>query len=117
MLWLVIHSALLATCLAAQPHFSQGDDFPTLGSYTSVPTPAPVVGILTQPTPRMGNGTEQLYIAASYVKYVEAGGARAVPVFSDRSEEELTLIFSKLNGLLVPGNALTAKYKTGSRCP
>lgn len=103
MLWLVLQSALLATvCSAAQPHFSAGDDFPTLGSYASVATPAPVVGVLTQPTPPI-NGTANLYIAASYVKYAEAGGARVVPVFSDRSREELTSLFSKLNGLLVPG--------------
>ena len=31
MLWLVLQNALLATlCSAAQPHFSEGDDFPNL---------------------------------------------------------------------------------------
>jgi hypothetical protein len=107
MLWLVIISLVVASCSAAQPHFSEGEDFPTVGSYYSVPTPAPVIGVLTQPWKAGKDSEELLYIAASYVKYVEAGGARAVPVFSDRSAKELTSIFSKLNGLLVPGVVLT----------
>ena len=40
----------------------------------------PIIGILTQPSPselmQFGNS----YIPASYVKYVESGGARVVPV-------------------------------------
>lgn len=103
MLWRVLQSALLATlCSAAQPHFSEGDNFPDLGSYSSVPTPAPVVGVLSQPTPPV-NGTQHLYIAASYVKLAESAGARVVPVFSDSSPEDLKSLFSKLNGLIVPG--------------
>jgi Peptidase C26 len=106
MRWLLIQSTLLTIlCSAARPQFSKDDDLTTPDSYLDVPTPAPVIGVLTQPLHR--EGVEMLYIAASYVKWVEAGGAQVVPVFSDRSEEELTLIFSKLNGLLVPG-VLTA---------
>lgn len=105
MLQLALHVVLVATlCSAAQPHFSTGDDFPTLASYLSVPAPAPIIGILAQPTPqaREGNGSQR-YLAASYVKYVESGGARAVPVFTDRPEKELRKLFTQLNGLLVPG--------------
>lgn len=103
MLWLVFHITLLAFCSAALPHFSERDDFPNLGSYFNVPTPAPVVGVLTQPTNRMEDGKQRLYVPASYIKYVEVGGARAVPIFPDRSIDELKSIFPKLNGLLVPG--------------
>jgi len=58
----------------------------------------PIIGILTQPS---GNGEQ--YIAASYVKYIESGGGRVVPVFYTSTEEELDSIFSQINGLLFPG--------------
>jgi hypothetical protein len=48
----------------------------------------PLVGILSQsgtPAPR-----GQTYIAASYVKFVEAAGARAVPIMQDMSRDEVT---------------------------
>uniref|UniRef100_A0A8D2ZI73 folate gamma-glutamyl hydrolase n=2 Tax=Scophthalmus maximus TaxID=52904 RepID=A0A8D2ZI73_SCOMX len=43
------------------------------------------------------------YIAASYVKYLEAAGARVVPIRINRTEEEYTEIFFSINGLLLPG--------------
>lgn len=50
----------------------------------------PVIGIVTQDNesnwPPRGN---QTYIAASYVKYVEAGGARVVPIFYSRGDAYL----------------------------
>eukprot|EP00730_Choanoeca_flexa_P013843 TRINITY_DN5784_c0_g1_i2.p1 TRINITY_DN5784_c0_g1~~TRINITY_DN5784_c0_g1_i2.p1 ORF type:complete len:307 (+),score=84.73 TRINITY_DN5784_c0_g1_i2:1-921(+) len=55
----------------------------------------PVIGILTQSSPS--------YIAASYVKYLESAGARVVPVFHTSTESELKSLFSKLNGILIPG--------------
>jgi gamma-glutamyl hydrolase len=87
--------------VAAGAQFSESVEFPQLSSYYDVPTAAPVVGVLSQPVEY--DGKLYTYLAASYVKYAEAGGARVVPVFSDRSQEELRTIFSKLNGLIVPG--------------
>lgn len=50
---------------------------------------APVVGILTQETywSRFRNTTplHSTYIAASYVKAVEASGGRVIPVFTNRT--------------------------------
>jgi len=44
----------------------------------------PVIGIVSHPgdgaSGRLSNATGANYIAASYVKFVEAGGARAVPL-------------------------------------
>ena len=40
----------------------------------------PIVGVLTQPTDGDMSAYGSSYIAASYVKYLEGGGARVVPV-------------------------------------
>jgi gamma-glutamyl hydrolase len=61
----------------------------------------PVIGILAQPgdpAPR-----NKSYIAASYVKWVEAAGARVVPILPDMSEGEVRARFRAVNGLLLPG--------------
>ena len=64
----------------------------------------PIIGILTQPVGTERNTTgEGAYIAASYVKFVEMSGARAVPVFHFDSKENLTKTFQSVNGLLFPG--------------
>ena len=60
----------------------------------------PLVGILTQPT---SSDDPTPYIAASYVKFVEMGGARAVPVFHNGSSGDLAAQFSSINGLILPG--------------
>lgn len=47
----------------------------------------PLIGILTQrDDPARGKDS---YIAASYVKFVESAGARAVPIFCDMPKEEV----------------------------
>eukprot|EP01095_Lingulamoeba_sp_RSL-Kostka_P017427 TRINITY_DN9030_c0_g1_i1.p1 TRINITY_DN9030_c0_g1~~TRINITY_DN9030_c0_g1_i1.p1 ORF type:complete len:315 (+),score=108.40 TRINITY_DN9030_c0_g1_i1:57-1001(+) len=78
----------------------------------------PIIGILTQESPpdltQFGNS----YIPASYVKYVESGGARVVPVHYNSSTEELTDVFGKINGILYPGGDAntdpgTPLYKAG----
>lgn len=61
-------------------------------------TDRPVVGILTQP-----NGFGGEYIAASYVKFAEASGARVVPIRYWWSEKELQTVFAGINGVLLPG--------------
>merc|ERR1712236_93029 len=72
----------------------------------------PIIGILSQ---RIDDSLDQIlpenhnyttYIAASYVKWVEAAGARAVPVVvtSQQSNmEDYQQIFSGVNGILIPG--------------
>ena len=46
---------------------------------------------------------EGAYIAASYVKFVEMAGARAVPVFHNGTEAYLNDTFYSINGLVMPG--------------
>ncbi|CAI2372949.1 unnamed protein product [Moneuplotes crassus] len=70
---------------------------------------SPVVGILTQPC----NETSD-YIASAYVKFVEASGARAVPIIWRYSDEEILNLVSKLNGVLLPGGFTPFRNEDGS---
>merc|ERR1719288_616609 len=65
----------------------------------------PIIGVLAQECqpyfPESICNTS--YIAASYVKFVESGGARVVPVMINQPEEYYRTIFKSTNGLLIPG--------------
>ncbi|KAL1205707.1 Gamma-glutamyl hydrolase 2 [Cardamine amara subsp. amara] len=80
-------------------------------SVCSVPNPnlnyKPVIGILSHPgdgaSGRLNNDTNASYIAASYLKLAEAGGARVIPLIYNEPEE---LLFKKLrlvNGVIFTG--------------
>lgn len=62
--------------------------------------PRPIVGIVSQP---LGKHTNRSYIAASYVKWIEASGARVAPLIFDRSPQELRANFEAINGIVLPG--------------
>jgi len=79
-------------------------------------TNRPIIGILSQEIhesldqilPENHNYTT--YIAASYVKWVEAAGARAVPVVVTSQQSNMEYyqqIFSGVNGILIPGGAVS----------
>lgn len=70
-----------------------------LPSVLAAPSASPVFGILTQP---IHNSSDTL-IAASYVKWLEAGGARSIPIPYDASNELVEDIFSQIDGILFPG--------------
>jgi len=60
----------------------------------------PIIGILTQEfKERPGTG----YIPASYVKFLEGGGARVVPIKINQTDEYYTTVFASINGVLFPG--------------
>jgi gamma-glutamyl hydrolase len=69
----------------------------------------PVIGVMIQPlqpsnprdAPLLKYGS--MYVPASYVKFVEAAGARAAPVFYNSSLAERTALFAQLSGLILPG--------------
>ena len=73
----------------------------------SAQTPSPVIGILSQPVPIQfsNNGRQQYIIAASYVKWVEAGGARSIPIPYDASPALVKDLFGQIDALLLPGGA------------
>lgn len=63
---------------------------------------SPVMGILAQPSSQ-GN---HLYIAASYVKWLEAGGARSIAIPDDLTDDAvLDELFQQIHGLFIPGGA------------
>lgn len=53
----------------------------------------PVIGILSHPgdgtSGRLRNATDASYIAASYVKFVEAAGARVIPLIFNEPKETI----------------------------
>nr|AFK41094.1 unknown [Medicago truncatula] len=67
----------------------------------------PVIGILSHPgdgaSGRLSNATDASYLAASYVKFVEAGGARVVPLIYTEPWEILLKKLELVNGVLFTG--------------
>ena len=77
----------------------------------------PIIGVLTQ---EISSVFEMLYpkqfhsfIAASYVKWVECGGARVVPIWIGRKKEYYKEIMEKVNGVLLPGGNVDKHAKGG----
>lgn len=66
-------------------------------------TDRPVIGIVSLPTTRVTSHLGASSIAASYVKYAEAGGARVVPIPFDSSPAKLSALLDRLNGVLLTG--------------
>ncbi|WVY99521.1 hypothetical protein V8G54_025591 [Vigna mungo] len=67
----------------------------------------PVIGIVSHPgdgaSGRLSNATDVSYIAASYVKFVEAAGARVVPLIYTEPPEKLLKKLELVNGVLFTG--------------
>ena len=84
------------------------------------PNNRPIIAVLSQEItpgllpPRIKGRS---YIAASYVKYIESAGARAVPVTTTMTKEEIEDIFNSVNGVLYPGGdapVFHSKYYTNA---
>jgi len=70
----------------------------------------PIIGILDQD---YVDGSKRTFIAASYVKWVESGGARVVPLFYEKWDaDQMVSMLKNLNGVLFPGGGvkMTGKY-------
>ncbi|KAL8524206.1 hypothetical protein ACS0TY_013974 [Phlomoides rotata] len=69
----------------------------------------PVIGILSHPgdgaSGRINNATNASYIAASYVKFVESGGARVIPLIYNEPWEALYKKLSLVNGVVFTGGS------------
>ncbi|XP_056233452.1 gamma-glutamyl hydrolase [Seriola aureovittata] len=66
----------------------------------------PVIGILTQlVSDDVMKPFGRTYIPASYVKYIESGGSRVMPIRLTLTTAEYENIFKKINGLLFIGGA------------
>ncbi|KAG7374962.1 peptidase C26 family protein [Nitzschia inconspicua] len=66
-------------------------------------TITPTIGILSQPLHGSKNNNNETYIAASYVKWLEVGGARSIVIPYDASTEMVHDIMSQIDGVLFPG--------------
>ena len=70
------------------------------------------MGILTEPLRGSLHKDEEKmtmvneYIPTAHVKFLEQAGIKVVPVSYQKSEEELTELLDKLNGLYVHGDSL-----------
>jgi gamma-glutamyl hydrolase len=82
----------------------------------------PLIGVVAMPV--MGESGQSkeanhtAYIAASYIKYIEAAGARAVPILWTMDDAEITRRFHAVNGLLFPGgggNVCDGRYAAVGR--
>lgn len=69
-------------------------------------TTKPIIGVLAQ---RCHNCPGRSYVAAGFVKWLEAAGARVVPIRYYSSDAELRRLFDSVNGLVFPGG-LTDLY-------
>ena len=63
--------------------------------------PRPIIGILTQPDHT--NPRNKHYIAASYVKWLEAAGARSIVIPQNANNDTMDKILSQINGVLLTG--------------
>ncbi|KAI5709649.1 hypothetical protein M8J75_002007 [Diaphorina citri] len=89
-----------------------------VGAETFRPTDLTVVGILSQEyvfSPGLAHDYQghKSYIAASYVKAVEASGAMVVPVFIGQTQEYYENIMNHINGLIIPGGAAYFNFTNG----
>ena len=67
---------------------------------------SPVIGVFAQEIYNDDLPPNNTVIVAGYVKYLEMAGAQVVPVFLNKSNEYYDNLYSKLNGLLLPGGQL-----------
>ncbi|KAJ8924851.1 hypothetical protein NQ315_001006 [Exocentrus adspersus] len=67
----------------------------------------PIIGILSQETFIVSHlfpeERHDSFIAASYVKHIESGGGRVVPIWIGQSEDYYRRVVSYTNGVLFPG--------------
>ncbi|WVY99522.1 hypothetical protein V8G54_025592 [Vigna mungo] len=115
----------LFTCLAAAivnnhhillPSHLHQDNSLSSSSTCTAPDPnlfqRPVIGILSNPgdgsSGRLSNSSGVSHIAASYVKFVESGGARVIPLLYNESQYSLYTKLSLTNGLLLTGGSTSS---------
>ncbi len=74
-------------------------------------TNVPVIGVLTLPCNEDTQNCEMenitfnatTYLPASYIKWIEGGGAEIIPLLSDMDQTDMRNIISQINGILFTG--------------
>jgi len=108
----MVRSIFLAIVLLAVATYASEAIVNQSASQTQQLNQRPIIGVLSQPI----NSTTN-YIAASYIKFVEAGGARAVPVAWDQPQDQLKALLTSLNGILLPGGGNDLTDSNGQVTP
>jgi len=76
-----------------------------LGAALALAHDRPIVGILSMPNTAYPASLGASFFPASYVKFLEAGGARVVPIPFDLPSGQLQTLLSQINGALFTGGA------------
>ena len=76
----------------------------------------PIIGIVTLPSQYspLYPSSNYSYLASSYVKFIEAGGARVVPIQYDLASSEVSQLFNYLNGFVFTGGDQDLTNSDGS---
>jgi len=82
-----------------------------------VPLCRPIIGILSMPNDVTGFESSQSYFPASYVKWLEAAGARVVPLPFTASADETRAMLTNINGALFTGGGSDFTNPDGSLTP
>ncbi|KAL0217835.1 hypothetical protein RCL1_008684 [Eukaryota sp. TZLM3-RCL] len=69
------------------------------------PDVLPTIGVLTHPSTEVLEQYGPNYLSASYVKWTEMAGARAVPILWDAPTSQIFDLMSKIDGILFPGGS------------
>lgn len=74
-------------------------------SSSTIKTPTPVIGILTQVFRDYRRMTDErhFHLASSYVKWIESAGAQVLPILLNQDDSYYEKVFEQTNGLLFPG--------------
>ncbi|CAI5528618.1 unnamed protein product [Closterium sp. Naga37s-1] len=110
LLFVAIITVLAIPTLALDSSFSSETTLARRGqqdNYIRPPhqfTDRPVIGVLTLPiTVPSQRKIGVSSFATSYQRWIEAGGARVVPIFYDSTKEELDFILNRINGVFWTG--------------
>ena len=76
-----------------------------LGCTAALATERPIIGILPMPNTAYSASLGASFFPASYVKFLESGGARVVPIPFDLPPASLAALLSQINGALFTGGA------------
>jgi len=79
--------------------------------------PRPIIGIVTIPTSDTYTDyppDSWSYFPASYVKFIESGGAQVVPIQYDLPEDKIIFLLQRLNGVLFTGGDAAMAYPNGT---
>ena len=78
------------------------------GHHVRARTNQPIFGVLTQPLPDAWNGdlqsTYESFFETSHADFLQAGGARVVPIDYTMEERALKQELASLNGVYIPGD-------------